>query len=397
MKQRITRFVAAAVMAALVLVGAPRAQAADPLEIPVIFPLTGGFSYAGQLGKATLTAMQDQVNKEGGIHGQPLKFVFYDDQGVPQTAVQVTTEAMAAKPVAIIGSMFVALCQAMEPITRGKAVQYCISPGVHPPYGADLFSASIATDGMATAMIRNMREKGWKKIATITSTDASGQDAENQLKTAVALPENAAKGVTIVDAEHFNPADQTVVAQMQRIRTSNPDVVVIWTSGAPFGTVVHAYNDAGLTAPVFTTNANLSYTFMKQFADILPKDLYFPAPAFLGPGAPGVQPRVRDAIKKFTDTMKSANIVVDFQSGNSWDPPALVIDGLRHLPAGATYAQLRDWILAQRNWAGVSGTYDFSQGPGSQRGLTVKDTMILKWDPSKQLFVSVSRLGGMPT
>lgn len=398
MFHRFTRLAAALAAAALFVVSAPAARAADPLEIPVVIPLTGGFSYAGQLGKATLQAYEALVNKEGGVHGAPIKFVFYDDTGVPQTAVQVTQQALAAsKSPVIIGSMFVALCQAMAPLTKGRAVQYCYSPGIHPEYGADIFSSSIATEGMATAMIRFMREKGWKKIATITSTDASGQDAENQLKTAVALPENAAKGVTIVDAEHFNPSDQSTLAQMQRIRSANPDVVVMWTSGAPFGTVVHAYNDAGLSMPVFTTNANLSYVFMKQFADFLPKELYFPSPPFLaGPTATFLSAKEQAAIKELYDVAKANNLAVDFQVGNTWDVPAIIVDALRHLPAGATYAQVRDWILAQHNWVGVSGTYDFAAGPGAQRGLTVKDTLIVRWDAGKTLFVPVSKLGGLP-
>jgi branched-chain amino acid transport system substrate-binding protein len=386
-----------AIAALLAAPGGLGAQTATPLMLPVIIPLTGGFSYAGQIGKKTIEAFEAQVNKTGGVHGRPVKFVFYDDQGVPQTAVQVTTQAMAEKPIAVIGSMFVALCQAMAPVTAGKALEYCYSPGVHPPYGSDLFSASIATDGMALAMLRYMRDKGWKRVASIVSTDASGQDAENRLKEAAALPEIASKGLQLIDLERFNPTDPTVNAQMQRIRASNPDVVVMWTSGAPFGTVVHAYNDAGITAPAFTTNANLSFTFMKQFADFLPRNLYFPAPAFVaGPDAPGIPGKVRDQIKALYAALKAADVPVDFVGGNTWDPPALIIDGLRHLPPNANYAQLRTWILEQRNWAGVCGNYDFSNGPGAQRGLTVKDTLIVRWEPAKQHWDAVSKLGGLP-
>ena len=399
MKDRIGRF-ALTLVACAALLGAPltgSAQAPSPVTIPVIVPLTGGFSYAGQIGKKTVEALEAHVNKTGGIHGRPVKFVFYDDTGVPQTAVQVTTQAMAEKPIAVIGSMFVALCQAMAPITQGKTLQYCYSPGVHPAYGSDMFSASIATDGMATAMLRYMRDKGWKRIASIVSTDASGQDAEARLKEAAALPEIASKGVQLVDLERFNPTDPTVLAQMQRIRAANPDVVVMWTSGAPFGTVVHAFNDAGLNVPAFTTNANLSLTFMKQFADFLPKNLYFPAPAFVaGPDAPGIPPKVRDAIKTLYATLKAAGIPIDFVGGNCWDPPSLIVDGLRHLPPNASYEQLKTWILEQRNWPGVSGNYDFTSGAGAQRGLTVKDTLIVRWDAAKQHWDGVSKMGGQP-
>jgi branched-chain amino acid transport system substrate-binding protein len=371
-------------------------RAAEPFVIPVVAPLTGGFAYAGQAMRASLLALEAQVNKEGGIKGQPLKFDFVDDQGTPQTAVSQTQNVLNGKPQAIIGSEFTALCLAMEPLTRGKSVQYCISPGVHPAYGTDMFSGSISTQGMATAMIRFMREKGWKKIATITSTDASGQDAETQLKATVLLPENVAGGVTIVDAEHFNPTDQTVAAQMQKIRAANPDALVMWTSGQPFGTVTHAYTDAGMTIPAFTTNANMSLTFMKQFAGFLPKDLYFPGLAFLaGPNPSEAVPQARTAIKRMYDALKAAGVAVDFQAGIPWDPAQIVVEAYRKLGTAASYDQIRQYILGLKNYAGVSGVYDFTdRGAGAQRGLTAKDVLVMRWDDAKAAWTAASKMGG---
>jgi branched-chain amino acid transport system substrate-binding protein len=372
------------------------AGAADPFEIPAVFPLTGGFAFSGNASKAALLALEAAVNKEGGIKGQPIKFAFLDDQSSPQTALQVTQQALTKNPQAIVGSEFAALCLAMEPITRGKAVQYCVSPGVHPTYGADMFSGSISTNGMAGAMMHFMRDHGWKKIATITSTDASGQDAETQLKTEVAAPENVAKGLTIVDAEHFNPTDQTVAAQMQRIRAANPDCIVMWTSGPAFGTVTHAYTDAGMTIPAFTTNANMSYSFMKQFSGYLPKDLYFPGLAYLAGSSPSeASPKARAAIKRFYDAMKAAGATVEFSSGVAWDPAAIVIDAYRKLGTAATYDQIRGWILSQTDYAGISGVYDFTdKGPGAQRGLTQKDVLIMRWDEGKTAWTPSSMMGG---
>ncbi len=370
--------------------------AAEPFTIPVVLPLTGGFAFSGNAAKSSLAAMESLVNKEGGIRGQTLKFAFLDDQSSPQTAVQVTQAVLGGKPQVVIGSEFAALCLAMEPLTRGKTVQYCGSPGVHPPYGADLFSASISTYGMASAMLHFMRDKGWKKIATITSTDASGQDAENQLKTVVALPENVARGLTIVDGEHFNPTDQSVAAQMQRIRAANPDCIVMWTSGQPFGTVTHAYTDAGLTIPAFTTNANMSYSFMKQFAGFLPKDLYFPGLAYLaGPAPAEASPRARVAIKRFYDGMKAANATVEFSAGIIWDPAAIVVDAYRKLGTSATYDQIRGYVLGLTDYAGISGTYDFTdKGAGAQRGLTAKDVLVMRWDESRTVWTPTSKMGG---
>lgn len=395
---RVLRAVSLAAAVLLVAGTAVAVRAADPFVIPVVTPLTGGYAYAGQAMKTSLTALENQVNKEGGIKGQPLKFEYVDDASTPQTALQMTQNILngANKPQAIIGSEYAALCLAMAPFTKAKAVQYCVSPGVHPEYGADLFSASISTQGMATAMVRFMREKGWKRIATITSTDASGQDAEVQLKTTAALPENVNGGVSIVDAEHFNPTEQTVAAQMTKIKASNPDVIVMWTSGQPFGTVTHAYTDAGMTVPAFTTNGNMSFTFMKQFNGFLPKNLYFPGLAYLA----GANPKeaiasTRAPIKRMYEAMKAAGAPVDFQAGVPWDPAQIVVDAYRKLGPAATFEQIRGWILSQNNYAGISGVYDFTdKGAGAQRGLSSKDVLIMKWDDTKPAFIPASKMGG---
>jgi branched-chain amino acid transport system substrate-binding protein len=396
--QRLLRGLSVLAAMALVASGAPAARAAEPFVIPVIAPLTGGYAYAGQAMRTSLTALETQVNKEGGIKGQPLKFDYVDDASTPQTALQMAQNVLggASKPQAIIGSEYAALCLAMAPFTKAKAVQYCVSPGVHPEYGADLFSASISTQGMATAMVRFMREKGWKRIATITSTDASGQDAEVQLKTTALLSENVTGGVSIVDAEHFNPTDQTVTAQMARIRAANPDVIVMWTSGQPFGTVTHAYTDAGMTVPAFTTNGNMSFTFMKQFNGFLPKNLYFPGLAYLaGPNPKEAMASTRAPIKRMYDAMKAAGAPVDFQAGVPWDPAQIIVDAYRKLGTSASYEQIRQWILSQTDYAGISGVYDFTdKGAGAQRGLSSKDVLIMKWDDTKPAFIPASKMGG---
>ena len=92
--------------------------------------------------------------------------------------------------------------------------------------------------------MRYFRERGWTRIAVITSTDGTGQDVEKQLDGILALPEN--KSVSFVIREHFNPTDISVSAQMQRIRSSNAQALLTWSTGTPFGTLMHGAHDAGI-------------------------------------------------------------------------------------------------------------------------------------------------------
>ena len=48
----------------------------------------------------------------------------------------------------------------------------------------------------------------------------------------------------------------------------------------------------------------------------------------------------------------------------------IVVDALRHLAPNASAAQVRDYILQLKGYAGINGLYDFEAVP--QRGLGVK-------------------------
>ncbi|HLJ18545.1 MAG TPA: ABC transporter substrate-binding protein, partial [Stellaceae bacterium] len=92
------------------------ACAADPYDIHVILPLTGGGSFVGKGQQDSLQALEASVNKGGGIQGRPLHLVFHDDQTSPQIAVQLATGLIAQKPAVILGSSLVAMCNAMAPL-----------------------------------------------------------------------------------------------------------------------------------------------------------------------------------------------------------------------------------------------------------------------------------------
>ena len=256
---------------ALALAGgalAAPARAADSYDLDVVLPLTGNASFLGKGEQESLRLLEKAVNADGGIHGRPLRFVFADDQSSPQVAVQLVSQILAHKPKVVLGSALVAMCNAMAPLMANGPVMYCFSPGIHPKPGSYVFTSNVSTVDIGSALIRYFRLKGWTRIALITSTDASGQDAERGLKEVLAQPENK-DSVTLVENAHFNPADLSVSAQIERVKALNPQALIAWSSGSPVGTVFKAITQAGLDIPIGTTNANMTYAQMTQFAAFL--------------------------------------------------------------------------------------------------------------------------------
>jgi branched-chain amino acid transport system substrate-binding protein len=134
----------------------------------------------------------------------------------------------------------------------------------------------------------------------------------------------------------------------------------------------------------------MSITQMKQYASFVPPELYFPGFGFQANQAatgPGKQAQAR-----FFNPLAKANLKPDYLTGIAWDPAMIVIDAVRKLGTNATAAQIRGYILAQRTYAGISGTYDF--GDGKQRGLSAKDVVVFRWDAQQATFDAVSAHGG---
>jgi branched-chain amino acid transport system substrate-binding protein len=279
---------------------------------------------------------------------------------------------------------------AVMPLVQGKLVEYCISPGIHPAKDSYSFSASISTTDLVKAFFRYFHAHGLNRIAVMTTTDATGQDADRNFATVLALPENS--GMQIVDEEYMAVSDVSVAAQIAKIKAGRPQALLAWVIGTPFATVLRGISDGGLDVPVAASNANMTFAQMKQWGSYLPKELYFPGVPFMAGMTPTAQ--AKTALENFYAVTKGQGVNPDFQTGISWDPGVIIVTALRQAGPDATADQIRDAIEKMHDFAGIAGVYDFRDG--SQRGLTQKDVVIMRWDAAKENWIAVSKLGGAP-
>ncbi len=391
----LTRVLLVMLLTALVFVvpiAGVRAQA-EPYDIPVILPLTGGNSFTNVQIRASLIVMAGIVNKTGGIKGRPLHFTFYDDGGNPATSVSLAAQVIAKHPSVILGPTLVSTCRATSQLTLNGPIEWCFSPGVPIVKNGYMFASLVAThENLATAM-RYLRDRGLKRIGLLIPTDATGQDGEESIDDAMALPENAGR-ISVVARDKFNTNDISVAAQVARIKTAAPDAVVVWTTGASLLTALRALNEAGLDVPVLTTPGNMTHAQMSDMASILPKaGLYFAATlvqahASLRPGP------IRDAQNRYLQAAADAHMVPEPGGSYAWDPGFIIVDALRHLGPDATSAQIHDYIEQLHGYAGINGIYDFRDG--LQHGLTRNAGVVARWYSDKNDWIAVTRPGGGP-
>jgi branched-chain amino acid transport system substrate-binding protein len=389
-KRRFALFLSALLLAG-VLAGLRPAAAEEPYDLHVIIPLTGNAAFLGQEEQQFLKLLEGQVNAEGGIRGRPLRLIFHDDQTNPQVAVQIANEVIAQRPPIFLGPSIVAECSAIAPLLRDGPVMYAFSPGIHPPPGSNVFSVSTSTHSMMAALLKYFRSQGWTRMAAITSADATGQDVDKGIAQLLALPEN--KDITLVAHPHFAVGDVTVTAQIERIKAADPQVVVAWTTGNSVAIIFKAIVQTGMDVPVATTNGNQNHTQMVQYANFLPKQMYYASPLF--PAHEGVitlDPRVEAAQQAMQKAVAAANLAPDNQTAMVWDPLLITVDALRKLGPDATAAQIREHIANITDFAGINGLYNFKEVP--QRGLGLEAAIVTRWDPAQKRWLWVSAPGG---
>jgi len=366
----------------------------DAMTIDVVVPLTGGGAFLGGVQKQIIGETEKIINQDGGVHGKPVRFVFHDDQSSPQTAVQLTNEILAGHPPIVLGSTISALCNAMTPLMSQGPVHWCFSPSVRPVEGGYEFTSQIASRDQQRALLRYFRAKGWTRIALITTTDASGQDADKSYHELLKLPDYA--DITLVEDTYFNAADVSIAAQIARIAAAKPQVIISWATAAAGATVFRGLVQAGIDLPTAASGSNMTFGQMTEYAAFLPKQLFFGVSAWAARGDPAIDlpPPVLAEQQKFFAMMKGAGLHPDASSDIGWDTERIAVSALNALPPGATAAQLHDHLLKLKGYAGIDGIYDFTKVP--QRGLDVSNALVVRWDPAAKDWLPVSKLTGVP-
>jgi branched-chain amino acid transport system substrate-binding protein len=330
------------------------------------------------------------VNKHGGVNHRPMHFQYLDDGSNAQTAVQLANQVIATKTPVILGPTLTQQCNAIAPLVQANGpANFCLSPGLNPPANGYIWSSSVSLKDAIAATIRYFRERGLTRLAILSSTDATGQEADRDWELARSAPEN--RGVQFVAKEHFNLSDVTVSAQMARIKGANPQALLTWTVGPAFGTELHGVVDAGLDIPIFGSNGDMVAEQLNGYKAFMPKELLFAAVLTFGQSSLGAGP-VKDAQKVYFDAFKAAGLTPNFPNTLAWDPAMILIDAYRHLGDHPTAAQIRDYINGLHGFAGINGIYDFRAG--DQHGIGENGVVIVRYNPGNDTFTAVSKRSG---
>jgi branched-chain amino acid transport system substrate-binding protein len=342
MKSRTSRFSLLTVAAAAMVFSASPAFA--QLKLGFNVPLTG---FAAADGKSALEGAKlavEQANAKGGVAGQKIELVVYDDQATPKEAVPSATKMVEKdQVVAAVSGSYSGSTRAAASIFQRAQVPYVVAYAIHPDItlaGDYMFRVSAMGEVQGRGGAKLVQNLGKKNVVLVTLKNDFGQAL------AAGFKEAAPKlGINIINEYEYGMPDRQFGPLVSKVKSDNPDV--IYASGYFFtaGPLVSQLRAAGVTAPIIGQEGYDSDKFI-EIAGPASEGTYITTSLDRDSDAP--------ATKAFlADYRKATNSGADMVAASSFTATAVAIEGLKKT-GGKGGAALRDAI--------ASGSYDMPIG-----------------------------------
>jgi branched-chain amino acid transport system substrate-binding protein len=223
---------------------------ASSIKIGFNVPLTG---FAAADGKSALNGAElavEQANAAGGINGDSIVLVVYDDQASPKEAVPIAQKLIEKdEVVAAISGSYSGSTRAAAGIFQESGVPYIAAYAVHPDItraGNYVFRTSFVGEVQGRAGAKLIGETlGAKRVAVITLKNDFGKSL------AAGLKQSASDyGITIVSEYEYGIKDRQFGPIVSKVKSDKPDA--IYASGYFFtaGPLVSQLRAAGITVPI---------------------------------------------------------------------------------------------------------------------------------------------------
>jgi len=376
MRTRLITSILILALAALFLTsGCAKAPEAEPYVVGGIFSITGPASYLGEPERNTLEMLVAEINAAGGVKGNPLKVVIYDDEG-DVTKARLHAEKLLQKDnaVAIIGPSLTHTSMTVLDTTQKMKVPLiscAAGVGITAPAKERVWVFKTAqTDQMAVARIYEyLQKQGTTKVAILTVSTGFGVSGKEQLTT------QAPKyGIGVVAQEVFGEKDTDMTPQLTKLRGTPAQVIICWGTGPAPALVAKNMKQLGLTLPLIQSHGAASQKFI-ELAGEAGEGIILPAGKLaVFTQLPDADPQ-KAVCKEYADKYQAKfKAPVSSFGGYAFDAMKMLRKALEQ--GGKDKAKIRDALEGIKEFVGVSGVFNMS--PDDHNGLSAKAFVMVK-------------------
>ena len=356
--------VSTSIAIATLIAGAYAASA--QVKVGAVLSVTGPASFLGDPEKKTLEMYVEEINQKGGVNGQKLQLVIYDDGGDANNARTFATRLVEEdKVVAMVGGTTTGATLAMIPVFEDAQIPFISLAGaiqIIEPVRKWVFKTPH-TDKMACEKIfGDLKRRNLTTIALISGTDAFGKSMRDQC---VAVAPKL--GIAVAHEETYGPRDSDMTPQLTNIRNkAGVQAVVNPGFGQGPAIVTRNYRQLAIAQPLYQSHGVAS----KQFIDLAgpaAEGVRLPAAALLIADKLADADPQKPVVTSYTRIyqQKSGQAVSTF-GGHAYDGLMILTQAMGRAKS-ADKAKVRDEIEKTKGYLGTGGIVNMS--PTDHMGL----------------------------
>ncbi len=352
------RIAAGAGIGLLGLLGANNPATAQ-VKIGAVLSVTGPASFLGDPEKRTLEIYAETLNAKGGVNGQKLQVIVYDDGADANAARTFATRLIEEdKVVAVVGGSTTGSTLAMMPAFEDAQIPFISLAGaiqIIEPVRKWTFKTPH-TDKMACEKIfADLKRRNLTTIALISGTDAFGKSMRDQC-VAVA----PAAGIKIAHEESYGPRDSDMTPQLTNIRNSaGVQAVVNPGFGQGPAIVTRNYRQLAIGLPLYQSHGVASKQFI-ELAGPAAEGVRLPAAALLVADKLADDDPQKPVVVGYGRTYqeKTGQPVSTF-GGHAYDGLMILTQAMQRAK-GSDPAKVRDEIERTKGYIGTGGIVTMS-------------------------------------
>ncbi|MDM7255318.1 MAG: ABC transporter substrate-binding protein [Paracoccus sp. (in: a-proteobacteria)] len=346
-------------LSATTLVAAFAAPALAEIKIGASLSETGPAAFLGDPEAKTLKMIFDQINAEGGINGEPVKLVVYDDGGDANKAKTFATRLVEDdEVVAVIGGTTTGTTMAMIPVFEDAEIPFISLAGaveIIDPVKPFVFKTPH-TDKMACAKIfEDMKARDLHKVGMISGSDGFGKSMQAQCKAIAGEYE-----IEIVADETYGPQDADMTPQLTNIRGKGAEAILNPGMGQGPAIVTRNARQLDLGIPLYQSHGVASKQFIELAGADAAEGVRLPAAALLEADLLDDADPQKAVVTGYRDAYKAApNEPVSAFGGHAYDA-AMMLKAAIERAGSADSAAIRDQIEATKDYVGTGGVVNMS-------------------------------------
>jgi len=330
------------------------------VKIGAVLSVTGPASFLGDPEKKTLDLYVADINAKGGVSGQPIKLVVYDDGGDPNQARTFAIRLIEEDKVdALLAGSTTATTMPIIALAEENQIPLINFAGaVQAVFPVKKWNFKTPhTDLMACEKIcDDLKKRNLTKVALISGADAFGKSMRDQCLTITSK-----YGIEVLHEETYQPRDSDMTPQLTNIKgKAGVQAVINPGFGQGPAIVTRNYRQLGITAPLYHGHGIGTKQFIELATPAAAEGVRLPAAALLVADKLPANDSQKKVVVDYKQTYESkTGQPVSTFGGHMYDGLMILVEAMGRAKS-FDKAKVRDEIEKTRGFIGTGGVVNMS-------------------------------------